>query len=155
MKPFLIALVQLGILCIVALFVERSLEVLLKADADAVWDYSFTRGGAAFYVLDGRGHRDVERDGYRILGQPQFRRFEAWADALDPEETPFMFVVSAVPVLHARSAWRTRTSSSRFARQASATICAIRGSTASTTRSGPRSWRCSSGRRGAACVPSS
>jgi len=66
-----------------------------------LWDYSFTRGGAAFYVLDGRGHRDIERDGYRILGEPQFRRFEAWADALDPEETPFMFVVSAVPVLHA------------------------------------------------------
>ena len=48
--------------------------------------------------------RDIERDGYRILGEPQFRRFEAWAEALDPEETPFMFVVSAVPVLHARSA---------------------------------------------------
>ena len=74
------------------------------AEAPDVWDYSFTRGGAAFYVLDGRGHRDIERDGYRILGEPQFRRFEAWADALDPEETPFMFVVSAVPVLHARSA---------------------------------------------------
>ena len=69
-----------------------------------VWDYSFTRGGAAFYVLDGRGHRDIERDGFRILGEAQFRRFEAWAEALDPEETPFMFVVSAVPVLHARSA---------------------------------------------------
>ena len=75
-----------------------------RTGADGVWDYSFSRGGAAFYVLDGRGHRDIERDSFRILGEEQFRRFEAWADALDPEETPFMFVVSAVPVLHARSA---------------------------------------------------
>ena len=73
-------------------------------DGADVWDYSFHRGGAAFYVLDGRGHRDIEREDYRILGEPQFRRFEAWADALDPGETPFMFVVSAVPVLHAKAA---------------------------------------------------
>ena len=72
--------------------------------ADGVWDYAFRRGGAAFYVLDGRGQRDVEREDFRILGEPQFRRFEAWADALDPGETPFLFVVSAVPVLHAKSA---------------------------------------------------
>ena len=72
--------------------------------ADGVWDYSFRRGGAAFYVLDGRGHRDIEREDYRILGEPQFRRFEAWADALDAGETPFLFVVSAVPVLHAKAA---------------------------------------------------
>jgi len=62
------------------------------------------RCAAAFYVLDGRGHRDVEREDYRILAEPQFRRFEAWADALDPGETPFLFVVSAVPVLHAKAA---------------------------------------------------
>ena len=69
-----------------------------------VWDYHFRRGGAAFYVLDGRGQRNIEREGYRILGREQFDRFAAWARALDPEETPFLFVVSAVPVLHARSA---------------------------------------------------
>ena len=55
-------------------------------------------------MLDGRGHRDIEREQYRILGEPQFRRLEAWADTLDPEETPFLFVVSAVPVLHAKAA---------------------------------------------------
>ncbi|MDE3260145.1 MAG: alkaline phosphatase D family protein [Gemmatimonadota bacterium] len=72
--------------------------------ADGVWDYSFDRGGAAFYVLDGRGQRNIERQSHRTLGADQFRRFEAWADGLDPAETPFMFVVSAVPVLHAKSA---------------------------------------------------
>ena len=69
-----------------------------------VWDYSFRRGGAAFYALDGRGRRDIERENYRILGREQFDRFAAWTEALDPEETPFLFVVSAVPVLHARAA---------------------------------------------------
>ena len=69
-----------------------------------VWDYSVRRGGAAFYVLDGRGHRNVERASYRILGREQFDRFAAWAAGLDPEETAFLFVVSAVPVLHARAA---------------------------------------------------
>lgn len=71
---------------------------------DDEWDYSFRRGGAAFYVLDGRGHRDIERESHRILGVDQFDRFRAWVDALDPEETPFLFVVSAVPVLHAKTA---------------------------------------------------
>ena len=72
--------------------------------ADDEWDYSFRRGGAAFYVLDGRGHRDIEREGHRILGEDQLLRFQGWLDALDPEETPFIFVVSAVPVLHAKTA---------------------------------------------------
>lgn len=70
---------------------------------EGVWDYSFRRGGAAFYVLDGRGHRDIGRDTHRILGQEQFERFAAWADVLDPADTPFLFVVSAVPVIHAKA----------------------------------------------------
>ena len=72
--------------------------------ATGVWDYSFERGGAAFYVLDGRGHRDIERETFRTLGVEQFYRFKAWADNLDPSETPFMFIVSSVPLLHIRSA---------------------------------------------------
>ncbi|MCZ0955139.1 MAG: alkaline phosphatase D family protein [Rhodospirillaceae bacterium] len=71
---------------------------------DGALDYAFTRGGCAFYVLDGRGQRDIARESYRILGREQFDRFAAWAGALTPEETPFAFVVSAVPVLHTRSA---------------------------------------------------
>ena len=72
--------------------------------ADGVLDYAFGRGGCAFYVLDGRGQRDIERESYRILGREQFERFADWAGSLDPEETPFAFVVSAVPVLHTRAA---------------------------------------------------
>ena len=71
---------------------------------DGVLDYAFRRGGCAVYVLDGRGCRDIGRDDYRILGREQFERFAEWADALTPEETPFAFVVSAVPLLHTRAA---------------------------------------------------
>ncbi len=67
-------------------------------------DYAFERGGCAFYVLDGRGHRDIGRDEYRILGREQFERFAAWAERVNPDETTLMFVVSAVPVLHTRAA---------------------------------------------------
>lgn len=70
---------------------------------DGVLDYSFRRGGCAFYVLDGRGQRDIGRESYRILGRGQFERFADWVNGLTPEETPFMFVVSAVPVLHTRA----------------------------------------------------
>ncbi len=33
--------------------------------------YSFTHGAAAFFVLDGRGKRDINRSSYRIHGQEQ------------------------------------------------------------------------------------
>ena len=70
---------------------------------DGALDYSFRRGGAAYYVLDGRGRRDIGRASFRILGREQFDRFAAWAEGLDAEETAFLFVVSAVPVLHTRA----------------------------------------------------
>ncbi len=73
------------------------------ATEEGVYDYSFRRGGCAYYVLDGRGQRDIGRESFRILGRAQFDRFAEWAAGLDPEETPFLFVVSAVPVLHMRS----------------------------------------------------
>ena len=72
--------------------------------ANGTLDYAFWRGGCAFYVLDGRGQRDIERESYRVLGREQFDRFADWASALTPEETPFLFVTSAVPVLHTRAA---------------------------------------------------
>ena len=68
-----------------------------------VLDYSFRRGGCAYYVLDGRGQRDINRERFRILGRRQFDRLADWAAGLDPEETAFLFVVSAVPVLHTRA----------------------------------------------------
>ena len=71
---------------------------------DGILDYAFTRGGCAFYVLDGRGRRDIGRESHRILGRAQFERFEQWAGTLAEQETRFAFVVSAVPVLHTRAA---------------------------------------------------
>lgn len=68
-----------------------------------VFDYGFQRGGCAFYVLDGRGQRNIERENYRILGREQFDRFASRIKALTPDKTPFLFVVSAVPMLHTRT----------------------------------------------------
>jgi len=64
------------------------------------FDYHFRHDTSAFYVLDGRGHRDINRASYRILGEPQFKRFKTWIEALDPADTEFLFITSAVPLLH-------------------------------------------------------
>ena len=70
---------------------------------EGILDYSFRRGGCAYYVLDGRGQRDIDRGSFRILGREQFERFAAWAAELNSEDTGFLFVVSAVPLLHTRA----------------------------------------------------
>ena len=62
--------------------------------------YKFTHGGCAFFVLDGRGHRDVNRPKYRIHGEVQMKEFAKFVGGLNPTEHKFLFVVSAVPVLH-------------------------------------------------------
>ncbi|MEZ5541758.1 MAG: alkaline phosphatase D family protein [Pseudomonadota bacterium] len=67
---------------------------------DGTFDYHFVAQGAAFYVLDGRGCRDINRRSRRVLGVAQFNRFRRWLEALQPRSTPFLFVVSTVPVLH-------------------------------------------------------
>ena len=67
-----------------------------------VFDYHFEAGPCAFFVLDGRGQRDISRAEYKILGRDQLARFSTWCDTLEVEQTPFVFVVSAVPVMHAR-----------------------------------------------------
>lgn len=72
------------------------------------WDYSFTQGNAAFYVLDMRGHHDVEKnkgrktgiDPYIILGQAQFDRFTAWLASPEVEAAKALFLVSPVPIVH-------------------------------------------------------
>jgi alkaline phosphatase D len=64
------------------------------------YDYSISNDCCAVYFLDGRGCRDVNRKSRRILGQSQLNRFIAWLDALDPAVTKYVFIVSAVPVLH-------------------------------------------------------
>jgi alkaline phosphatase D len=68
------------------------------------FDYSVTANGTALYFLDGRGNRDVNKKDYRILSRPQLARFGAWLAALDPKTTPFVFVISAVPLMHLKSA---------------------------------------------------
>lgn len=64
-------------------------------------DYNFSAcKSSAFYFLDGRGERDVNRSSPHILGQEQLERFEGWLEALAPEDTKVIFVLSAVPIIH-------------------------------------------------------
>lgn len=67
------------------------------------YDYQVNLDNAAFYFLDGRGHRDINRNGHRVLGMPQRKRFVDYIDGLD-DDKEFVFVISAVPFLHWRSA---------------------------------------------------
>jgi alkaline phosphatase D len=85
---------------------------------DKQWDYSFTCGPAVTYVLDGRGHRDFNRADHKILGATQLTRFRNWIQAVDVAQTPFVFVVSAVPLVHLRPAISAIGRKARFARSA-------------------------------------
>ncbi|GMT42182.1 MAG: hypothetical protein IEMM0002_0593 [bacterium] len=68
------------------------------------YDYSFYLGDhSAFYFLDGRGYRDIERSSYRILGKEQFDRFKGWLEKEETKSKQFLFVLAAVPVFHVRS----------------------------------------------------
>ena len=68
-----------------------------------LFDYSVLANGTALYFLDGRSYRDVNQKSHRILGKQQLARFGAWLKALDPTTTPFVFIVSAVPLMHLSS----------------------------------------------------
>ena len=72
-------------------------------EVEGGFDYSFVHKGSLFYVLDGRGHRDFDRASNKILGKEQLTRFGQKVKGLDKDETPFLFVVSAVPFLHTSS----------------------------------------------------
>ena len=76
---------------------------------DAQWDYSFKQGSTAFYVLDMRGHHDVEKnkgkkaaeiDPCIILGAAQFKRFTDWLNGPEVESAAALVVVSPVPIMH-------------------------------------------------------
>jgi alkaline phosphatase D len=71
--------------------------------ANGVYDFTMEKGVSAFYFLDGRGHRDINRRSRRILGQAQLSRFKQWLDNQDVSKTPFLFILSAVPVVHLSS----------------------------------------------------
>lgn len=68
------------------------------------YDYEFYLGDhSAFYFLDGRGYRDVQRDSYRIHGKKQLDRFQKWLNHENTKSKKFIFVLTAVPVFHVRS----------------------------------------------------
>ncbi|MCG8436344.1 MAG: alkaline phosphatase family protein [Gammaproteobacteria bacterium] len=68
------------------------------------YDFHFTAGRTAHYFLDGRGFRDINRKEYRVLGKKQFDRFAAWLANLDPNTSDYVFITTAVPLLHMKPA---------------------------------------------------
>ena len=73
------------------------------------WDYAFRQGDSAFYMLDMRGHHDVEKNKGKkkeqqdlniILGKEQFDRFCAWLNGPEVDQAKALFVISPVPIIH-------------------------------------------------------
>lgn len=79
-------------------------RALLATSEKCQWDYSFNKGDIPFYVLDLRGHHDVERPKNRLLGDEQLDRFLSWLTAQQKSKSQVIFVVSPVPFVHWRSA---------------------------------------------------
>ncbi|WP_194790355.1 alkaline phosphatase D family protein [Pseudomonas sp. UFMG81] len=77
-------------------------KVLKKAD-DCIWDYNFIKGKNPFYVLELRGHHDVEKPRNRLLGDAQVERFVTWLKTEPVMKSRLVFVVSPVPFVHWRS----------------------------------------------------
>jgi alkaline phosphatase D len=73
--------------------------IILDDSLSCQWDYGFSHGRIPFYVLDMRGHHDIERDSYRLLGEAQISRFTGWLTRA-AKAANTLFVVLPVPIVH-------------------------------------------------------
>lgn len=64
------------------------------------YDYTYTWGGCAFFVMDMRGNRDFNRKANRVLGKDQLADFLAWMKSDAVKNAKAVFIVSPVPVVH-------------------------------------------------------
>ncbi|HIE00174.1 MAG TPA: alkaline phosphatase family protein [Thiotrichaceae bacterium] len=86
-------------------------------DPNYPYDYSFEQGTSAFYVLDGRGYRDINlnprtkgkgtnetnqngKTKNDVLGDAQWTRFEKWLADQKNSKHEFLFIVSSIPLVH-------------------------------------------------------
>lgn len=74
----------------------------LPNPAEMVWDYSFSQGAFAFYVMDMRGHHDINNWDKQtvLLGEAQHQRFSAWLNTARTSGAKALFVVVPVPLVH-------------------------------------------------------
>jgi alkaline phosphatase D len=71
---------------------------------DGHYDYHFTWGHCAFYVLDMRGQRDFNRTtDDKILGQDQMDRLNKWLGSKEALSSSALFIVSPVPLVHIKN----------------------------------------------------
>ena len=66
-----------------------------RATEVAPYHYSFRRGPAAFFVMDGRTQRG---EGTPVFGQAQLADLQAWARSADTREADLIFFVAPVPL---------------------------------------------------------
>lgn len=92
---------------------QHSLNPKNKKAPDA-YDYQFEQGTSAFYVLDGRGERDINlnpkskpsdvnpksKTTNDVLGDEQWDRFEQWLAEQKNSKSEFLFIVSSIPLVH-------------------------------------------------------
>lgn len=78
-------------------------SINLAKSEDCQWDYEFSQGGLPFYVLDMRGHHDVQRGNACLLGELQFNRFIQWLTKATATSVKTLFVVLPVPIVHWKS----------------------------------------------------
>jgi alkaline phosphatase D len=78
-------------------------KTMLKTPGQCIWDYGFVKGTTPFYVLDLRGHHDVDQPRNKLLGDAQIERFVEWLDSDAVKKSRIVFVVSSVPFVHWKS----------------------------------------------------
>jgi len=76
---------------------------LPQQNPECIWDYGYTTGPVACYVLDVRGHHDYERSaqyGNALLGDAQMQRLKKWLHSAKVKKSKAVFIATAVPVVH-------------------------------------------------------
>lgn len=69
-------------------------------DQEEQFDYEFNYSFCKFYVLDMRGHRDINRSSARVLGIAQWKRFQTWLNAQYDSSAKILFIVLSSPLVN-------------------------------------------------------
>jgi alkaline phosphatase D len=68
------------------------------------YDYGYTVGNCAYYIMDMRGHRDYNRkSANKVLGTAQLERVKTWLSSKEVVNAKAVFIVSPVPIVHHRN----------------------------------------------------
>ncbi|MGE3912062.1 MAG: alkaline phosphatase D family protein, partial [Chloroflexota bacterium] len=77
---------------------QHTRNIGASVDDAATYHQSFYVGNVGFFVLDLRGVRSYAHG--RLLGEAQWRALEAFLAEASERETPTLFIVAGIPVVH-------------------------------------------------------